>query len=361
MDALLKIQKAGFDVTLVDGFIEISPASRLTEQQLTFLKSHKAEIISELQKQQPIDDGKGNPGNPENNTHGELIENIREQIEERAAIMEYDGGLSRHDAEQEAVKAIRVYCYRTKEKPDSELVAIMPNTSLAEAHESLSLRYGDKLLAVYENTPNLAGILAKPTQHATPVHIKILLARAVDKIEILCEQNGAITGAPTVVTDIEELTGGLQTGHSIIVTDTSVMDIAVDKVLRSYRPVLVFSMGIPGDLVAMRIMSSLGCIDQYKVITGKLEDDDWPRLTSAINLLAGTELFIDDSPMLTDIEIGDRARQLARENGQLGLIVVDYDDKKDKQLFELSEILKALAKDLYVPVFVSQFNRKLEK
>jgi len=103
----------------------------------------------------------GNPGNPENNTHGELIETIREQIEERAAIMEYDGGLSRHDAEQEATKAIRVYCYRTKEKPDSELVAIMPNTSLAEAHESLSLRYGDKLLAVYENTPNMAGIFAK--------------------------------------------------------------------------------------------------------------------------------------------------------------------------------------------------------
>jgi hypothetical protein len=65
--------------------------------------------------------------------------------------------------------------------------------------------------------------------------------------------------------------------------------------------------------------------------------------------------------MVTDIEIGDRARQLARENGQLGLIVVDYDDKKDKQFFELSESLKALAKELYVPVFVSQFNRKLEK
>ena len=81
----------------------------------------------------------------------------------RVRIMEYDGGLSRTVAEQEATKAIRVYCYRTKEKPDSELVAIMPNTSLAEAHESLSLRYGDKLLAVYENTPNLAGILAKPT------------------------------------------------------------------------------------------------------------------------------------------------------------------------------------------------------
>ena len=103
----------------------------------------------------------GNPSNPENNTHGELTENIREQIEERAAIMEFNGGLSRTDAEQAAVNAIRVYCYRTKEKPDSELVAIMPNTSLAEAHESLSLRYGDRLLAVYENTPNLAGILAK--------------------------------------------------------------------------------------------------------------------------------------------------------------------------------------------------------
>lgn len=134
MSALSKIEAAGFVVTLVDGGIDVTPTkSELTDKQRDYIRTNKQEIIRQLSSAQ-------------------LQQDIREQIEERAAIMEYDGGLSRKDAEQAAAAAIRVYCYRVKEKPDSELVVIMPNTELNEAYENLRLKYGDRLLTVYENT-----------------------------------------------------------------------------------------------------------------------------------------------------------------------------------------------------------------
>ena len=210
------------------------------------------------------------------------------------------------------------------------------------------------------------------------IPIKSLLARAVDKIETLFEQEGAITGAGTGFTDFDELTSGLQPADLIIVAGrpsmgktTIAMNMAENIALKSDKPVAVFSMEMPGDSLAMRMMSSLGRIDQHKVRTGKLEDDDWPRLTSAINLLAGTQLFIDDSPALTPTEVRARARRLAREHGQLGLIVVDYlqlmqspasGDNRVQQISDISRGLKALAKELNVPVVaLSQLNRNLEQ
>ncbi len=210
------------------------------------------------------------------------------------------------------------------------------------------------------------------------ISIKSLLAKAVDKIETLFEQEGAITGASTGFTDFDALTSGLQPSDLIIVAGrpsmgktTIAMNMAENVALKGDKPVAVFSMEMPGDSLAMRMMSSLGRIDQNKVRTGKLEDDDWPRLTSAINLLAGTQLFIDDSPALTPTEVRARARRLAREYGQLGLIVVDYlqlmqspssGDNRVQKISEISRGLKALAKELNVPVVaLSQLNRNLEQ
>ena len=210
------------------------------------------------------------------------------------------------------------------------------------------------------------------------ISIKSLLAQAVDKIETLFEQEGAITGASSGFTDFDALTSGLQPADLIIVAGrpsmgktTIAMNMAENIALKGDKPVAVFSMEMPGDSLAMRMMSSLGRIDQNKVRTGKLEDDDWPRLTSAINLLAGTQLFIDDSPALTPTEVRARARRLAREHGQLGLIVVDYlqlmqspssGDNRVQQISDISRGLKALAKELNVPVVaLSQLNRNLEQ
>ncbi|MCQ8129036.1 replicative DNA helicase [Methylomonas rivi] len=208
--------------------------------------------------------------------------------------------------------------------------------------------------------------------------IKSLLAKAVDKIEMLYEQDGDITGASTGFTDLDEKTSGLQPADLIIVAGrpsmgktTIAMNMAENVALKSGMPVAVFSMEMPGEALAMRMMSSLGRIDQHKVRTGKLDDDDWPRLTSAINLLAETKLFIDDTPALTPTEVRSRARRLTREHGQLGLIVLDYlqlmqspssGDNRVQQISDISRGLKALAKEMNVPVIaLSQLNRNLEQ
>ncbi|GAB4265281.1 MAG: replicative DNA helicase [Methylomicrobium sp.] len=208
--------------------------------------------------------------------------------------------------------------------------------------------------------------------------IKTLLAQAVDKIETLYEQEGNITGASTGFTDFDEMTSGLQPSDLIIVAGrpsmgktTIAMNMAENIAIKGDKPVAVFSMEMPGDALAMRMMSSLGRIDQHKVRTGKLDDDEWPRLTSAINLLAETKLFIDDTPALTPTEVRSRARRLMREHGQLGLIVLDYlqlmqspasGDNRVQQISDISRSLKALAKELNVPVIaLSQLNRNLEQ
>lgn len=208
--------------------------------------------------------------------------------------------------------------------------------------------------------------------------IKSLLAKAVDKIEIMFGQEGSITGASTGFTELDRLTSGLQPSDLIIVAGrpsmgktTIAMNMAENIAIQSNKPVAVFSMEMPGDSLAMRMMSSLGRIDQHKVRTGKLEDDDWPRLTSAMSLLAETKLFIDDTPALTPTEVRSRARRLTREHGQLGLIVLDYlqlmqspssGDNRVQQISDISRSLKALAKELNVPVVaLSQLNRNLEQ
>lgn len=129
-------------------------------------------------------------------------------------------------------------------------------------------------------------------------------------------------------------------------------------------------MEMPGEQLAMRMMSSLGRIDQHRLRTGRLDDDDWPRVTSAIGMLAEAPLYIDDTPAMTPTDLRARARRLAREHG-LGMIVIDYlqlmqvPGNKENRATEISEIsrsLKSLAKELHVPVVaLSQLNRGLEQ
>ncbi|MDO8844120.1 replicative DNA helicase [Methylicorpusculum sp.] len=208
--------------------------------------------------------------------------------------------------------------------------------------------------------------------------VKSLLAQAVDKIEFNFENGGSITGTSTGFSDLDDITSGLQPSDLIIVAGrpsmgktTIAMNMAENVAIKGQKPVAVFSMEMPGDSLAMRMMSSLGRIDQHKVRTGKLDDDEWPRLTSAISMLAETKLFIDDTPALTPTEVRSRARRLMREHGQLGLIVLDYlqlmqspasGENRVQQISDISRSLKALAKELNVPVIaLSQLNRNLEQ
>jgi replicative DNA helicase len=147
------------------------------------------------------------------------------------------------------------------------------------------------------------------------------------------------------------------------------MNIAENAAVGHKVPVAVFSMEMPGSQLAMRMMASLGRINAHRVRTGKLDDEDWPRLTSAVSLLNEAPIFIDDSPGLTPLELRARARRLKREKG-LGLILIDYlqlmqsTDTEENRATEISNItraLKGLAKELNVPVIaMSQLNRSVE-
>ncbi len=209
------------------------------------------------------------------------------------------------------------------------------------------------------------------------VAIKDLLVKAVDKIDMLFQQDSPITGVPTGFNDFDDMTSGLQKSDMIIVAGrpsmgktTFAMNVAENVAIKTDAPVAIFSMEMPGEQLAMRLLSSLGRIDQHRVRTGKLDDDDWPRLTSAVGLLAEAKMFIDDTPALTPNELRARARRLARENNGLGLIVIDYlqlmqvpgTDNRVNEISEISRNLKSLAKELNVPVVaLSQLNRSLEQ
>lgn len=212
-----------------------------------------------------------------------------------------------------------------------------------------------------------------------PENIKDVLGKAIEKIDTLYHAEGDITGLSTGFTDFDKMTSGLNPSDLVIVAGrpsmgktTFVMNMAENAAIQSGAPVLVFSMEMPGDSLAMRMISSLGRIDQSRVRSGKLKDEDWPRVTSAVNMLSEAKMYIDDTPGLSPAEMRARARRIAKEHGEIGLIVIDYlqlmqvpgfkVENRTAEISEISRSLKALAKELSVPVVaLSQLNRSLEQ
>lgn len=210
-----------------------------------------------------------------------------------------------------------------------------------------------------------------------PVPISTLLVKATDRIDMLYHSDKALTGLSSGFTDLDRLTSGLQPSDLVVIAGRPsmgktilAMNIAEHAAIKGNVLVLVFSMEMPAEALVMRMISSLGSIDQHKVRTGQLKNEDWPRITHAIEMLSETKLYIDDTPDLSPGEIRSRARRLAREHGGLGLIAVDYlqlmhvPNNRENRSIEISEIsrsLKALAKELNIPIIVlSQLNRSLE-
>ena len=211
-----------------------------------------------------------------------------------------------------------------------------------------------------------------------PQSIRPLLAKAVERIDELFENKGALTGLSTGFRDIDDLTQGLQRGDLVVVAGrpsmgktSFAMNIAESIAIAEELPVLVFSMEMPADSLILRMLSSLGKIDQSKIRSGQLADEDWPRLTSAVTLLTDQRLYIDDTAALTPNEVRSRARRVAREYGELGLIVVDYiqlmrvagtAENRTGEISEISRSLKGIAKEFNCPLIaLSQLNRSLEQ
>ncbi len=214
------------------------------------------------------------------------------------------------------------------------------------------------------------------------VELQPLLAKVVERIDELYHRDNPsdITGVPTGFADLDGKTSGLQPGDLIIVAGRPSMGktafalnigehVAIDQGL----PVAVFSMEMGGAQLAMRMLGSVGRLDQHKVRTGQLGDDDWPRLTNAIQKMQDAQMFIDETPALNSHSLRSRARRLAKQCGTLGLIIIDYlqlmsanssggSENRATEISEISRSLKALAKELQCPVIaLSQLNRSLEQ
>ena len=212
------------------------------------------------------------------------------------------------------------------------------------------------------------------------VELQPLLTQVIERIDMLYHQDNPsdVTGTPTGFTDVDSMTSGLQPGDLVIVAGRPSMgktalalNIAEHVGVETGLPVGVFSMEMGGTQVAMRMLGSVGRLDQHRLRTGRLRDEDWPRLTHAVGKLNDAPIHIDETPALTVIELRARARRLHRQYGKLGLIVVDYlqlmsapsqGENRATEISEISRSMKALAKELQVPLIaLSQLNRSLEQ
>jgi len=210
--------------------------------------------------------------------------------------------------------------------------------------------------------------------------IRPLLTQVVERIELLYSRDNPsdITGVATGFTDLDRMTSGLQEGDLVVIAGRPSMgktafalNVGEHIALQSKLPVAVFSMEMGATQLVMRLIGSVGRLDQHKVRTGKLSNDDWERLSTALGRLTDAPMHIDETPALNALELRARSRRLARSyGGKLGAIIVDYlqlmqavgqGENRATEISEISRSLKALAKELRVPVLaLSQLNRSLE-
>ncbi len=206
-----------------------------------------------------------------------------------------------------------------------------------------------------------------------------LVVDLLDRVQEMADNPNDITGVPTGFIDLDRMTSGLQAGDLVVLAARPSMgktafaiNIAEHVALNEGLPVAVFSMEMAANQLAVRIVGSIGRIHQGRLRTGKLNDDEWPRLTEAIERLGSVSLHIDETAGLTPSELRANARRLARTCGKLGLIVVDYlqlmsgsksdGENRATELGEISRGLKMLAKELQCPVIaLSQLNRSVEQ
>ncbi len=212
--------------------------------------------------------------------------------------------------------------------------------------------------------------------------INKLLPQVAERIDMLFSRDNQsdVTGIPTGFSDLDSMTSGFQGGDLIIVAGRPSMgktafslNIAENVALDTGLPVAVFSMEMASTQLAMRMIGSVGRLDQHRMRTGRLEDEDWEKLTTALGKLNEAPIFIDEGAGLSSFDVRARARRLHRQCGKLGLIVIDYlqlmsapagkqGENRATEISEISRSLKALAKELDCPVVaLSQLNRSVEQ
>jgi replicative DNA helicase len=207
--------------------------------------------------------------------------------------------------------------------------------------------------------------------------LKQILPATIDRLDVLSHTEGDITGISTGFAEMDRMTAGLQRGDLVIVAGrpsmgktTLAINIAENAAIAQKVPTAVFSMEMSAEQLSFRMIGSIGRVNQQKLRTGRLSDEDWTRIDSAVSMMQNVPIFIDDSAGLSPTEVRARARRLKREHG-LGMIVIDYlqlmqtpgtSENRATEISEISRGLKALAKELDVPVVaLSQLNRSVEQ
>ncbi|MCH8550718.1 MAG: replicative DNA helicase [Natronospirillum sp.] len=211
-----------------------------------------------------------------------------------------------------------------------------------------------------------------------PQDLKSILKRTLQRIDELSGLEGNLTGLSTGFEKLDDMTSGLQRGDLVIVAarpsmgkTAFAMNLVEAGLMYSDEPVIVFSLEMPAEQLAQRMLSSLGRINQTRVRTGSLQQDDWQRLTNAVNKIHDRPLFIDDTPGISPSEMRARTRRLVREHGRPAVIMVDYlqlmsikgfSEGRTNEISEISRSLKGMAKEFDCPVVaLSQLNRSLEQ
>lgn len=208
--------------------------------------------------------------------------------------------------------------------------------------------------------------------------LRDVLPGTIDRIDELSHSDADITGVPTGFAEMDRMTAGLQRGDLVIIAGrpsmgktTLAINIAENAAIGNKLPAAIFSMEMSAEQLTFRMISSIGLVNQANLRRGKLNDEDWSRIDSAVSMMQSAPIYIDDSAGLTPTEVRARARRLKREHGGLGLIVVDYlqlmqvagtAENRATEISEISRSLKALARELDVPVVaLSQLNRSVEQ
>ncbi|HCM04499.1 MAG TPA: replicative DNA helicase [Oceanospirillales bacterium] len=212
-----------------------------------------------------------------------------------------------------------------------------------------------------------------------PVVVGPILKNTLDQLDELFNKPEGLSGLTTGFTEIDNRTSGFQKADMIVVAGrpsmgktTYAMNLVENALVATKRPCLVFSMEMPSESIVMRMLSSIGKIDQTRIRSGKLIEDDWPRLSSAVNILKDLPLYIDDTPALTPQDMRARCRKVYRENdNDLALVMVDYmqlmqvsgpSEGRSQEISEISRSMKAIAKEFGCPIIaLSQLNRSLEQ
>lgn len=303
---------------------------------------------------------------------------VSEELEERAQLEKAGGPgyLSRLVDMTPSIDNCAAYAEIVRERSQQRRLIEAATDIMQRAYET----EGESSLTLISDAEKAIALIAEGSRKdGGPQAVGPILKNTLETLERMFEQPDGLTGLTTGFTEIDARTSGLQKADLVIVAarpsmgkTTYSMNLVENALLVTKRPCLVFSMEMPSESIVMRMLSSIGKIDQTRIRSGKLIDEDWPKLSAAVNLLKDLPLYIDDTPALTPQEMRARARKVYRENNNdLAMIMVDYlqlmrvsgkSEGRTQEISEISRTLKAIAKEFNCPMIaLSQLNRSLEQ